>query len=98
MAQWLVFFGVSLLSWAVLQRYIKTQDSDGQPRVGANRWKGATGLVLEEIDQVSGDGLVRIFGEEWRATVQAGHENIPTGDTIEVIGVEGTKLVVVPRS
>ena len=98
LAQWLVFFGVSLLSWAVLHRYIKTQDSDGQPQVGANRWKGATGLVLEEVDQVSGDGLVRIFGEEWRATVEAGQENIPTGDTIEVIGVEGTKLVVVPRS
>ena len=98
LAQWLVFFGVSLLSWAVLQRYIKTQDSDGQPRVGANRWKGATGLVLEEIDHVHGNGMVRISGEEWRATVEAGQKNIPTGDTIEVVGVEGTRLVVVPRS
>ena len=98
LAQWLVFFGVSLLSWAVLHRYIKTQDADGQPQVGANRWIGATGLVLEEVDQISGRGMVRIFGEEWRATVEAGQENIPTGDTIEVIGVEGTKLIVVPRS
>ena len=98
LAQWLVFFGVSLLSWAVLHRYIKTQDADGQPQVGANRWKGATGLVLEEIDQISGRGMVRIFGEEWRATVEAGQENIDSGQTVEVIGVEGTKLIVVPRS
>ena len=98
LAQWLVFFGVSLLSWAVLHRYIRRQDSDGQPRVGANRWQGATGLVLEEIDHVHGKGMVRIFGEEWRATVQAGKDNISAGDTVEVIGVEGTKLIVVPRS
>ncbi len=98
LAQWLVFFGVSLLSWAVLHRYIKTQDSGGQPQLGANRWTGATGLVLEEVDQISGKGMVRIFGEEWRAIVEAGQENIATGDTIEVIRVEGTKLIVVPRS
>lgn len=97
LAQWLVFFGISLLSWAVLHRYIKRQDSDGQPQVGANRWKGATGLVLEEIDRVKGKGMVRIFGEEWRATVEAGKDNIPAGDTIEVIAVEGTRLIVVPH-
>ncbi len=98
LAQWLVFFGISLLSWALLHRYIKTQDSDGQPRVGANRWEGATGLVLEEIDPVTGKGMVRVSGEEWRATVEGGQENIPIGDAIEVIGVVGTRLVVVPRS
>jgi membrane protein implicated in regulation of membrane protease activity len=98
LAQWLVFFGISLLSWALLHRYIKTQDSDGQPRVGANRWEGATGLVLEEIDPVSGKGMVRVSGEEWRATVEDGQENIPIGNAIEVIGVVGTRLVVVPRS
>ena len=98
LAQWLVFFGISLLSWALLHRYIKTQDSDGQPRVGANRWEGATGLVLEEVDPVSGKGMVRVSGEEWRATVEDGQENIPIGNAIEVIGVVGTRLVVVPRS
>lgn len=98
LAQWLVFFGISLLSWAVLHRYIKRQDSGGQPQLGANRWLGATGLVLEDIEQISSKGMVRIFGEEWRATVEAGEDNIPAGDTIEVIRVEGTRLVVVPRS
>lgn len=98
LAQWLVFFGVSLLSWAILHRYIRKQDSGGQPQVGANRWQGATGLVLEEIDQIQGEGLVRILGEQWRATVEPGQENIPSGDTIEVIRVEGTRLIVVPRS
>ena len=98
LAQWLVFFGVSLLSWAVLHRYIRRQDSGGQPQVGANRWVGATGLVLEEIDPISGKGMVRISGEEWRATAETGHGNIAAGDTIEVTGVEGTKLIVIPRS
>ena len=97
LAQWLIFFGVSLLAWAVLHRYIRRQDSDGQPQVGANRWTGATGLVLQEIDPISGKGMVRISGEEWRATVESGGDNIAAGDTIEVTGVEGTKLIVTPR-
>jgi len=45
-AQWLVFFGVSLFALAYLRRFIGRQDEAEQPRVGANRWIGSEGLVL----------------------------------------------------
>jgi membrane protein implicated in regulation of membrane protease activity len=92
LAQWLVFFGVSLVALAYLRRFIARQDALAQPRVGANRWLEARGIVLEEIDPVSGKGMVRVENEEWRATTDAGP--IPAGSRIVVRDVRGARLVV----
>lgn len=91
LAQWLVFFGVSLFALAFLRRFIQRQDEAEQPRVGANRWVGSEGIVLEGIDPRSGAGMVRILNEEWRATA-LGH--IPAGTRIVVTDVEGARLLV----
>ncbi len=93
LAQWLVFFGVSIVALAYLRRYIDRQDDDAQPRVGANRWVGANGIVLEEIDPDSGTGMVRIDNEEWRAASVHGAV-IPPGARIVVRSVQGARLVV----
>ena len=71
LAQWLVFFGVSIVSLAYLRRFITRQDEAEQPKVGANRWVGAEGIVLEAIDPHTGAGMVRVATEEWRATATA---------------------------
>lgn len=90
-AQWLVFFGVSVVSLAYLRRFIGRQDEGEQPRVGANRWVGQEGVVLQAIDPHSGAGMVRILNEEWRATALS---SIPAGEKIVVMEVEGARLVV----
>lgn len=90
-AQWLVFFGVSLVSLAYLRRYIGRQDEAEQPRVGANRWIGSEGVVLQGIDPHSGAGMVRILNEEWRATALG---KIPAGAKIVVTDVTGARLIV----
>lgn len=92
-AQWLVFFGVSAFSFAYLRRYIGRQDEGEQPRVGANRWTGAEGVVLEAIDPVTGTGMVRILNEEWRAAAMG---RIESGTRVMVTEVKGTRLVVEP--
>lgn len=93
LAQWLVFFGVSLASLVYLQRFIRHQDTADQPAVGANRWKGATGVVLQDIDPIDG-GMVRIDNEQWRAVTEA--DPIPQGTKVRVVEVRGTRLVVTP--
>ena len=90
-AQWLVFFGVSLFSLAYLRRYIGRQDEREQPKVGANRWVGSEGMVLETIDPQTGRGMVRILNEEWRATA---NQTIEAGQRIVVTEVKGTRLFV----
>lgn len=89
LAQWLVFFGVSLFSLAFLRRFIERQDEAEQPRVGANRWVGSEGIVLQGIDPHSGTGMVRILNEEWRATAFG---KIPAGARIVVTDVDGARL------
>ena len=95
LAQWLVFFGVSVVSLAYLRRYIDRQDQEFQPRVGANRWTGSQGIVLEEIDPDTASGMVRVGSEEWRATSRSG-AIIPPGARIVVVEVSGSRLVVEP--
>lgn len=90
-AQWLVFFGVSLFSLAYLRRFIGRQDEGEQPRVGANRWVGQEGVVLQGIDPHSGAGMVRILNEEWRATALG---TIEAGKRIIVTEVDGARLIV----
>lgn len=88
-AQWLVFFGVSLFALAFLRRFIQRQDEAEQPRVGANRWIGSEGIVLQGIDPHSGSGMVRVLNEEWRATALG---KIPAGARIVVTDVDGARL------
>jgi membrane protein implicated in regulation of membrane protease activity len=89
----LVFFGVSLFSLAYQRRFITRQDEAEQPKVGANRWIGSEGIVLQDIDPASGAGMVKIESEEWRAT---GNQGIPAGQRIAVVEVRGARLVVEP--
>jgi len=90
-AQWLVFFGVSIFSLAYLRRFIGRQDEGEQPRVGANRWVGSEGLVLQDIDPHTGAGMVRILHEEWRATALA---PIEVGARVVVTEIKGARLIV----
>jgi membrane protein implicated in regulation of membrane protease activity len=92
-AQWLVFFGVSIFSMAFLRRFIERQDEGDQPVLGANRWVSTLGIVLEDIDPDSGSGMVRVESEEWRASAP---QPISKGTRIIVTEVTGTKLVVEP--
>jgi membrane protein implicated in regulation of membrane protease activity len=91
LAQWLVFFGVSILSLVFLRRFISRQDEGEQPKVGANRWVGVTGVVLEDIDPQTGAGMVRVATEEWRATSE---QPIPKDSPIIVTEVRGARFIV----
>ncbi len=92
-AQWLVFFGVSIVSMAYLRRFIDRQDEGVQPVIGANRWVSSTGIVLDDIDPMSGSGMVKVDAEEWRATAD---QHISKGTRIVVTEVRGTRFVVEP--
>lgn len=95
LAQWLVFFGVSAIAFAYLRKFIGRQDDQVQPRIGANRWLDAKGVVLQDIDPHGGYGMVRIDTEEWRAMSEDGTA-IVAGTRIIVTDVQGSRLVVTP--
>ena len=91
--QWLVFFVGSAVSFVYLRRFVSRQNDGEQPRVGANRLIDAHGKIFERVDDDAQTGMVRIGGEEWRASSA---EPIEVDTRVMVTEIDGTRLVVVP--
>lgn len=94
---WLAFLVVSAVCSAVLWPLGRRLDRSGPHiLVGANRWVGRQGYVLQDIPGEPGaTGMIRLDREEWRAESLVGHR-IRAGSTVLVSRVDGTRLVVVP--
>ncbi len=76
----------------------RLDDSTPNPAgVGANRLVGEAGVVLEQIPGgPSQTGLVRIGREKWRAEA-SGDAGIGVGQSINVLEVVGTRVIVEAR-
>jgi len=92
--QLVVFLGVSIITLMVIQRLVKKGD-EHQPAVGANRFSGSVGLVIEDIDRITGVGRVRVETENWRATTDG--DPIPEGTEVRIVEIRGTRMVVEPE-
>jgi membrane protein implicated in regulation of membrane protease activity len=92
--QWIVFIALSLILWAGSRRFanrlLRNVENDS---VGANRFRGLKGIVIEEINNSEASGLVRVEREEWRAE-SIEDVIIPKGARVEVVDVSGTRLLV----
>ena len=87
------FVVVSGILFVVSRRFAEKFTKKQPPGIGADRFVGREGLVLEEIDNVKNTGRVRLKKEEWRADSETG-DVIPVGTHVEVIRMDGTHLVV----
>lgn len=96
-ASWIVFVAASVIAFATLVplgRRLDRSTAQSRDAIGANRWEGRRGVVLEEIPAGPGStGLVRVDREEWRAE-SLGGGSIRAGSEITVVRVDGTRLVV----
>ena len=91
--QWAAFIVVSGLLFVVSRRFAERITKKQPPGIGADRFIGMKGVVLEEVDNTKNTGRVRIEKEEWRADSDTG-EVIPVDTRVEVIRLVGTRLIV----
>lgn len=56
---------------------------------------GKKGIVTKDINSISGTGLVKVNGETWSAKTED-ESVIPQSTEIEVISIDGVKLIVKP--
>lgn len=91
--QWTAFVVVSGILFAVSRRFAEKFSKKQPPGIGADRFIGKEGIVLEEIDNAENTGSVRIDKEIWRADSDSG-EIIKKGDRIVVVRLDGTHVVV----
>lgn len=54
---------------------------------------GKKGIVTKQIDQIKGNGQVKVAGEIWTATTEE-HDIIAEGEPIIVLKIDGVKAIV----
>lgn len=91
--QWGAFIIIASILFVISRRFAERFTKKQPSGIGADRFISEKGVVLEEIDNIKGTGLVRLRNEDWRADSDTG-EIIPAGKKIEVVRVVGTHLVV----
>ncbi len=91
--QWLVFVLVSGILFAVSRRFAERFTKKQPPGVGADRFIGKIGVVLEDINNIENTGRVRIDKDEWRADSET-EETITKGTKVMVTRLDGTHVVV----
>jgi membrane protein implicated in regulation of membrane protease activity len=100
LAQWACFLvgsGIGLVLLVPLGRRLAATETD-EAQEGAGRWVGRVAEVLEEIPGgPHATGRVRVERDVWRAETDDDRP-ISAGARVEVIGVRGTRLVVVPMA
>jgi len=91
--QWAAFAVVTAVLTIISRRFADRFTTQQPSGIGADRFLGQKGVVLEAIDNTKNTGRVRIAQDEWRANSDSG-EPIPEGKTVEVTRLEGTRVVV----
>ena len=93
--QWVVFVLVSGMLVVVSRKFASRVTKQQPPGIGADRFVGMIGMVLEEINNLKNTGRVRMNREEWRAESE-NDDIIPKDTKVKVIKVDGTHLIVQP--
>ena len=57
---------------------------------------GKKGMVIEDIDNIQGTGLVKINGETWSALSNNEDVLIKKDAEVEIIRIKGVKVIVIP--
>jgi membrane protein implicated in regulation of membrane protease activity len=91
--QWGLFLLTSAILLGFSRRFAEKFTKAQPPGIGADRYSGKIGVVLEEVNNLQNTGRVRIDKDEWRADSST-DRIIPTGEKVKIIGLDGTHLVV----
>lgn len=92
LVQFVAFIIISLVLIGISRPFAKRITKDSPKKAAADRLIGKEALVIEEVAPHKG-GLVKIDGDIWKAVAA---QTIAGGETVNIEGIEGTKLVVKP--
>lgn len=93
-SQWIAFIVISFLLFAFVRPKAKRKYDAGHRKDSIGELIGSRGMVISDIDNLHGVGQVRVGGKAWRAQSRERGFVIPEGTIINVVAVNGEKLVV----
>ena len=91
--QLIVFVVVSGVLFATGRKFANRVTKKQPPGIGADRFVGGIGVVLEEINLLANTGKIRVGQDSWRAESEHG-EIVPEGAEVKVLRVDGTRAIV----
>ena len=94
-AQLIVFILASGILFVFGRRFAERVTVNQPPGIGADRFVGQKGVVVENIDNNTNKGRIMIGSDEWRAKSDNGGI-ISKGTIVEVMRIDGTKAIVKP--
>ena len=93
--QFVVFFLVSAITLGLLRPLTRKFVNPEITSTNVNALPGTKGLVSEAIDNVRGQGQVKLGGVAWTAR-SSDDQPIPAGTLVQVDRIEGVKAFVSP--
>ena len=90
--QLVVFIIITLLGLILIKPYIKRYVGRNEIKTNSEALVGKTGIVTDNIEE-DGVGAVRVDGKEWSA-VARDTTSISKGAKVEILAIEGVKLIV----
>lgn len=92
--QMIAFLAVSFLLLIFTRPFAARYVNRGRVNTNVDELIGAEAVVTETIDNLRSTGTVRINGLEWTARSKDVSVLIENGTTVEILSVEGVKLIV----
>lgn len=94
--QVLLFTAVSLGTLALTRPLAKKLVGRQRVRTNADRVVGATGIIIQDVDNVLSTGRVTVLGASWAAYSSQPDGKIPAGTKVRIEQIVGVTLVVTP--
>ena len=91
--QLVVFFAVSIGLLALLRPLVRKYFQPKLTKTNADSLIGTTCLVVEDIDNLSGTGRVKVADLTWSARSEDGIP-IPAGTQVKILKIQGVKVYV----
>ena len=95
--QMFIVIGISMLCLWFTRPIVKRKLDLKKTSTNADRYIGEKGIVIKTITNVTGIGQVKVKGQVWTACSEDDSE-ILEGTEVEVLRIEGVKVVVKPLS
>lgn len=94
MVQVLLFFAVSVLLLLFTRPAAARYLNKNRTKTNVESLIGMQGIVLEEVDNLKEQGLIRLNGMEWTARTEKDGEILARDTAVEVVRIDGVKAIV----
>ncbi|MDE6110284.1 MAG: NfeD family protein [Eubacterium sp.] len=91
--QIVLFFAVSIIALAIIYPLARKSLKTEHVKTNADRYIGKLAVVTEEISNIDAKGQVKVDNQIWSARSENG-ETISEGTKVNVLRIEGVKLIV----